>query len=73
MLRNQQVRFYIKDVYVPEPGQILAELHGQDLLQGRVIDLSDRGAERSVFAVVEVEGLSKPVVVPTARILGVEN
>jgi len=60
-------------VYVPEPAEILAELHGQDLLQGRVIDLSDRGSERGAFAVVVVDGLTNPVVVPVAKIVGVEE
>jgi hypothetical protein len=47
------------------------ELHGKDLLQGKVIDVSDSGFEQEAFAVVEVEGLSQPVVVPMKRIQGV--
>ena len=73
VLRNQQVRFHISDAYVPNPAQLLEKLHGQDLLQGRVIDVSDRGLEQSAFAVVEIEGLSELVVVPTAKIIGVED
>jgi hypothetical protein len=46
------------------------ELHGRDLLQGRVIDMSDSGAQQEAFAVVEVEGLAQPVVVPMNRIRG---
>jgi hypothetical protein len=72
-LQNKYVDFYIKDVYVPPPAQILAELHGDDLLHGRVVDLSDRGAERGAFAVVEVSGLGQPVVVPVARIVTVSG
>jgi hypothetical protein len=72
-LRNRNVRFLVNDVYVPEPVQVLAELHSRDLLQGKVIDLSDRGTDRNAFAVVAVAGLSQPVVVPTARILAVED
>ena len=66
-LRNEHVQFPIKDVYVREPAQILAGLHGQDLLQGRIVDLSDRGAEREAFEVVEVDLLKDSVVVPVAR------
>jgi hypothetical protein len=46
------------------------ELHGRDLLQGKVIDISDSGTQQEAFAVVEVEGLDQPVVVPMNRIRG---
>ncbi len=72
-LWNEEVRFRIQDVYVPEPTQILADLHGEDMLQGRVIDLSDRGSEREAFAVVEVHGLTYAVVVPVAKVGGVKE
>ena len=67
-LHNKYVRFHINDIYVPEPVEILEELHGQELLSGRIIQLSDRGPQRDAFALVEVEGLSRPVVVPVAKI-----
>jgi len=57
------VQFRINDIYVPEPVQILMELHGKDELLGRVIDLSLSEIHGEPFAVVEVEGLSRPVVV----------
>ena len=57
------VQFRIDDAYVPEPAQILMELHGKDMLQGKLIDVSDSGRQDEAFAVVEVEGLSQPVVV----------
>jgi hypothetical protein len=60
---NPWVQFRIEDVYVPEPAQILMELHGKDVLQGKIIDLSDSKAHGDPFAVVEVDGLSRPVVV----------
>jgi hypothetical protein len=44
------------------------ELHGEDLLQGRLIDVSDSGAQDDAFAVVEVEGLSQPVVVAVKNV-----
>ena len=69
-MRNHWVNFKIKDVYVPEPGQILLELHGDDLLQGKIVDSSDSGFQQDAFAVVEVEGLAQPVVVPMNRIKG---
>ena len=62
------VQFRIDDAYVPEPAQILMELHGKDLLQGKLIDVSDSGTQGDAFAVVEVEGLSQPVVVAMKNI-----
>jgi hypothetical protein len=70
-LRNRWVHFKICDVHVPDPQTLLAELYGNDLLQGKVVDLSDSGMQEEAFAVVEVDGLSQPVVVPVVRILGV--
>jgi hypothetical protein len=67
-VRNRWVNFQISDIYIPDPGQILNELHGKDLLQGKVIDVSDSGTQLEAFVVVEVEGLKQPVVVPMNRI-----
>jgi hypothetical protein len=60
---NAWVQFRISDVYVPEPMQILLELHGHDVLRGKIVDVSDSETHGEAFAVVEVESLSQPVVV----------
>jgi hypothetical protein len=52
---------------VPEPAQILAELHGKDVLRGKLIDVT-RSDNQDAFAVVEVEGLSQAVVVAMKHI-----
>jgi hypothetical protein len=65
---NPWVQFRIDDVYVPEPAQILMELHGQDVLQGKLIDVSDSDSQGETFAVVEVDGLSQSVVVAMQHI-----
>jgi hypothetical protein len=70
-LRHRWVSFRVSDVYIPPPETLLLELHGHDLLEGRVIDLSDSGIEKDTFAIVEVDELKRPVIVPVARILGV--
>ncbi len=70
-LKDRWVHFRIRDVFYPESGKVLTDLHGDDLLQGRVIDLSDDGTARAAFAVVEVDGLAQPVIVPAERVLGV--
>jgi hypothetical protein len=69
-LRDQRVQFKIRDVYHPDPTRILFELHGDDLLTGKVVDLSDSGLEKDAFVVVEVEGIAELVIVAAVRILG---
>jgi hypothetical protein len=68
---NPWVQFRIDDAYVPEPAQILMELHGKDVLQGKIIDVSDSGSQDEAFAVVEVDGLSQPVVVAMKHLKGI--
>jgi len=70
-LKDRWVHFMIRDVFVPDPRAVLVELYGNDLLQGRVLDVSDSGARQEAFAVVRVDGLEQPVIVPIERILGV--
>jgi len=70
-LRDRWIHFRICDVYIPDPEKLLIELYGNDLVQGKVIDLSDSGAHQESFAVVQVEGLDQPVIVPVERIRGV--
>ena len=62
------VKFRINDAYVPEPAQILADLHGEDFLRGKLIDISQSASQAEAFGVVEVEGLSQPVVVAMKNI-----
>jgi hypothetical protein len=70
-LKHRWVNFRIRDVYYPEAEKVLTELHRDDLLQGRVLELSDAGSTNDAFVVVQVEGLSQPVVIPTACILSI--
>jgi hypothetical protein len=70
-IRNRLVNFKIRDVYIPDPREILVELYANDILQGRVLDLTDTGAIKQTFAVVEVEGIGRHVIVPIERILSV--
>lgn len=63
-LRYRQVRFKISDIYMPEPELLLWHLHCNDLLEGKVIEMSDSGRLKEAFAVVEVGGMEQPVIVP---------
>jgi hypothetical protein len=64
------VHFKIRDVYYPDAADVLTHLHGDDLLQGQVIDQSDSGGPNGAFAVIQVDGIAQPVIVSVQRILG---
>ena len=70
-LRNRWVHFRIRDVYIPNPEKLLSDLYGDDLLQGKVVDVTDSGHAGGVFVVVTLEGVEQQVIVPLQRILGV--
>ena len=67
-LRNQQVRFKISDIYLPDPLIVLNKLHGEDVLEGRVLDISDSGTGPEQFAVIEVPGLDQVIIVPLENV-----
>lgn len=67
-LRNRWVRFKVLDIYYPDPIKVLADLHGNEILTGKVLDLSDSGMQKDAFIVVKVEGVEEPVIVPVERI-----
>ena len=68
-VRDQRVQFKICDLYHPDPTQVLLDLHGNDVLVGKVVDLSDSGMQKEAFVVVEVEGIAEMMIVPVERIL----
>jgi hypothetical protein len=70
-LKHRLVRFRVRDIYIPDPLEVLNELHGNDILQGKVVDLTDSGAQEKVFVVVEVEGAKNFLIVPVEKVLGV--
>jgi hypothetical protein len=70
-LRDRWVHFRICDIYHPDPAQVLIDLHGNDVLLGKVIDLSDSGMQAEAFAVVEIKRIKQAVILPVERILGI--
>jgi hypothetical protein len=68
-LQGRYVRFRVDDIYLPEPVSVLAQLHAGEILQGKVIDLSDSEPPGGVFVVIEVDGLDKPCILSVDRIL----
>jgi hypothetical protein len=72
-LKNHTVNFRICDIFYPDCQQILFQLHGNDVLQGRVLDLSESGTVDGSFVEIQVEGLAEQVIVPLERILGISE
>jgi hypothetical protein len=68
-LRNQRVRFKLRDIYHPDPTKILMDLHGEDVLTGTVVDMTDSGLQVGAFIVADVEGIKESVIVPVEQIL----
>jgi hypothetical protein len=62
------VQFRIRDIYVPEPAAVLEELHGEDVLEGRIIALSEAPEPNEMYAIIEVFGLQRPLIVPAGSL-----
>lgn len=67
-IQGAWVNFAIRDITFPTPDVVLQALHGDEVVTGRVVDVSDSGATPNAFVVVEIAGLEQPVVVPVAHI-----
>ncbi|MGC4001317.1 MAG: hypothetical protein QM767_29220 [Anaeromyxobacter sp.] len=68
-LRDGWVQFRLRDAYLPDARDLSLRLHGEDLLQGRVVGVSDSGTTEAAYVVVQVEGIGELIVVPTTGIL----
>ncbi len=70
-LKDQWVEFKYCDIYLPDPQQLLFDLYGNNKIRGKVADLSDDGKNKETFAVILVDGLAQPVIVPIDRLVWV--
>jgi hypothetical protein len=62
------IRFRLRDVVCPETEDVLRNLTDRLEVTGRVLYLSDSGTLLNHYAVVEVNGLATPVIVPSASV-----
>jgi len=70
-LKGRTVRFRVRDIQYPEATKVLHELHDDERLKGRVVDLSDSAhADGSPFVVVKVARVRDACLVPIDRLLG---
>jgi hypothetical protein len=44
-LLNRFVRFKVSDVAIPSPQEVVNELYGGDIVQGKVVDLTESGSQ----------------------------
>jgi hypothetical protein len=68
-MKNQVVHFRVHDIYLPAIQEILNVLHGNDILEGKVVELTDSGLQKNAFAVVELEGVKNFVIVPVEKVI----
>jgi hypothetical protein len=66
--QGQWFRFRLRDVICPEKEQAISQITPELEVTGRIVFLSDSGNEAKKFAVMEVNGLNVPLVVPVERL-----
>ncbi|MFA5863122.1 MAG: hypothetical protein WC975_00390 [Phycisphaerae bacterium] len=66
--RKTEVTFRLQDVLCPEQDVIMAHLENAIEVIGKVRFFSDGGNQKEEFVIVEVPGITVPLVVPRDRI-----
>ena len=69
-VNDRWVHFRIRDVFHPEPAALLNQLHGDDILQGRVIDMTQSSIDDQTYVVVAVPDLAEHLIVRVDRVFG---
>ena len=70
-LLNRFVRFKVSDVTIPGPQEVVNELYGGDIVQGKVVDITESGAQEQAFIVVKVEGMNALLILPAEKVIGI--
>ena len=60
--------FTIGDVVCPDAAQVLRQTGPELTVSGKVVYLSDSGARKNHFAIVDVGGIHAPLIVPVSRL-----
>lgn len=68
-LIGRLVRFRLRDIHLPDPSSVLEQLHGDDVLQGEVIDSAESATDSGVFLVIRVDGLSQPILLAVGGVI----
>jgi hypothetical protein len=63
-----RVRFRACDVHLPGVHQVLFDLHGNDTIEGTLVQLSIDGGRGTTFAAIDVDGLPYYCIVAQADV-----
>lgn len=72
-LLNRFVRFKVSDVTIPGPQEVVNELYGDDIVQGKVVEITESGALEQAFIVVKVEGMNALLILPAEKVIGITD
>jgi len=72
-LLNRFVRFKVSDVTIPNPQEVVNELYGGDIVQGKVVDITVSGAMEQAFIIVKVEGMNALLILPAEKVIGITD
>lgn len=72
-LLNRFVRFKVSDVTIPPPQEVVNELYGRDIVQGKVVDITVSGAMEQAFIIVKVEGMNALLILPAEKVIGITD
>ena len=72
-LMNRFVRFKVSDVTIPAPQTVVTELYGGDIVQGKVIDITESGTDEQAFIVVKVEAMKDVLILPAEKVIGMTD
>ena len=68
-LIEQRVHFRVRDVQFPEAGDLLWELYGNEVLEGKVIELTSTADDGQPYVVVQLDGERPAVIVAVDHLL----
>ena len=68
MKSGTQVRFKLSSVICPDRQQIVENITHHLNLTGKVVQLSDAGEKQDFYAIVYVDGITNPLIVPIGEI-----
>jgi len=69
-LMNRFVRFKVSDVTIPAPQEVVTELYGEDIVLGKVVDITESGTQAQTFIVVKVESMKDFLILPAEKVIG---
>jgi len=60
--------FKLGDVFFPDGEEVIYRTTPDLKLRGRIIDFSDSGRNKNEFAILQVDGIEGPVIVPVNKL-----